>query len=174
MLSAHRPTLIICAGYGGGLDPRLRVGDVVIDSRGQAVAAAAEACCAALPGQVFFGAIASQPHALETPAAKAALAHETGALAVDMETAAVARAAAEHGIPLIAVRAISDTAHDPLPVPMAHWFDLQRQRPRPLALLGYLARHWGRIAPFVRFVRGLPKARRALTEAVAHTILHAR
>lgn len=172
LLSAHRPALLVCAGYGGGLDPQLRVGDVVLDWRGRGDAAAAEAW-SGLPVRVFFGTVASRAHALETPAAKAALARETGALAVDMETSAAAAVAAEHGVPVIGIRAISDTAAEELPVPMAHWFDLARQRPRPAALLRFLARHPSRIAPFTRFIRGLPKARRALTETVLHVLLRA-
>ncbi len=172
LLAAHRPEWLLCAGYGGGLDPRLRVGDVVIDWRGRADFALAEAR-SALAARTFFGAIASHSHALETPAAKAAFARETRALAVDMETVAVAAVAAEYGIPVIGIRAISDTAQDELPVPMAHWFDLARQRPRPAALVWFLTLHPSRIASFARFVRGLPKARHALTKAVAHVILEA-
>jgi hypothetical protein len=62
------------------------------------------------------------------------------------------------------VRAISDGASDPLPVPLPAWYDLQAQRPRPAVLVGYLLTHPGAILPFIRFLRGLPAAQRALAE----------
>ncbi len=41
---------------------------------------------------------------------------ETGAVGVDMESAAIGEVAQEHGVPFLIVRAISDGAHDDLPV----------------------------------------------------------
>jgi hypothetical protein len=70
----------------------------------------------------------------------------------------------------VAVRAISDAVDFALPVPLEEWFDLAKQRPRVSRLLWFLARHPRRIAPFAGFVRGLPKARRALAEALVAVI----
>lgn len=50
-----------------------------------------------------------------TPKAKAALHQSTGAITVDMESHKVARAAAKHGLPFAALRAISDPAERALP-----------------------------------------------------------
>jgi hypothetical protein len=121
----------------------------------------------ALPGELphrFFGTLVTREEAVETTAAKSALALETGALAVDMETAAVAEACRNAVVPLLAVRSISDAAGTALPVPFAHWFDLERQRPRPWALVKYLAAHPNQIVPFAQFVRGLAPARQALAD----------
>lgn len=52
---------------------------------------------------------------LVTPAEKAALAARTGAAAVDMESAAIARAAAEAGIPCVVLRVVADGPDDRLP-----------------------------------------------------------
>ncbi len=52
---------------------------------------------------------------LASVAAKAALYAATGAAAVDMESAFVARAAARHGLPFTILRAIADPAQRPLP-----------------------------------------------------------
>lgn len=41
---------------------------------------------------------------------------DTGAVGVDMESAAIGEVAQEHGVPFLIVRAISDGAHDDLPV----------------------------------------------------------
>jgi hypothetical protein len=64
---------------------------------------------------------------------------------------------------MLALRAISDTAAQDIPVRAEVWFDTATQRPRPLPLLLYLAAHPSRILPFILFVRGINKARAQLT-----------
>lgn len=171
LLAYHRPRLLISTGFAGGLDPRLATGDLLFATNFSAPALVAE--CRALLGdgtRAFFGALASQPQPAETVAEKSALAAATGALGVDMETGSIAAACARADVPLLAVRAISDSALEPLPVPFAEWFDLAAQRPRPLALLRFLARHPAQISPFARFVRGLTPARRAFTRFITDFI----
>ncbi len=165
LLAGERPRILICAGFAGGLDARVRTGDLVVADNFSApdLRARAQALAGEMPHR-FFGSLVTRELPVESADAKAALALETGSLAVDMETAAVAEACQGAGVPLLAVRAISDGAAVPLPVPFAHWFDLRRQRPRPWALLNYLARHPHRIGPFARFVRGLAPARHALAD----------
>jgi adenosylhomocysteine nucleosidase len=165
LLREWKPALVIGAGFAGGLRAELQIGDVVADLRGQAIT---------LPAGVRTGALAAAGTVLETAAAKAAFAQETGALAVDMESAAGAAACAAAETPFVVIRAISDRVDDPLPVPTAHWFDLARQRPRPGALLWFLARHPGRILPFARFVVGLRQPRAALAKTLAETLRHLR
>ncbi len=159
VMADARPEAVICAGFAGGLDPRLRVGDVVIAENFTAPELLARA-----PLRAVRGKLVTHPAAVETPEAKAALARESGAIAVDMETAIVAELYRAAGLPLLAVRAISDSASEALPVPFEEWFDLERQRPRVWRLLRFLAAHPAQIRPFARFVRGLSPARRALGE----------
>ena len=169
LLAFARPRMLISTGFAGGLDPRLATGDLLLAENFSAPALLAQS--RALAGaRAFTGALTSQPHAAESVAEKAALHHATGALGVDMETASVAAACARAGVPLLAVRAISDPAREPLPVPFAEWFDLAAQRPRPFALVRYLAHHPAHLGPFVRFVRGLTPARHAFTRFVCEFI----
>jgi len=174
LLAWHRPRLLISTGFAGGLDPRLATGDLLIATNFSAPDPVAKSR-AHLDGDrhACFGTLTSQPRPAETVADKAALAHATGALAVDMETASVAHACARARVPLLAVRAISDTALEPLPVPFADWFDVAAQRPRPLALIRYLAHHPAQISPFARFVHGLTPARRAFTRFITEFIARA-
>ncbi len=155
---ATRPELVIAAGFAGGLDPALRVGEVVIATNYSSPGLIIRA------GGVAAGAFAHADLPVEFVAAKAALARATGAVAVDMESQPIAAACARAGVPLLVVRVISDPACEPLPVPFAEWFDLAPQRPRPVRLAVWLARHPARIAPFYRFVRGLGPARHALAD----------
>ncbi len=157
---ATRPELIIATGFAGGLDPALRVGQVVV-----ATNFSSREVLARVAG-VASGVFAHADFPVETVAAKATLARATGALAVDMESQPIATACTRAKVPLLVVRVISDPAGEPLPMPFAEWFDLARQRPRPARLVAWLIRHPTRIAPFYRFVRGLAPARRALADSL--------
>jgi len=112
-------------GMAGGLDPALKAGSVVIpcellssDGRRypacrlwrERVAAAVSPLCA-----VTEGSLLTSTHPIDTPAEKNTALRNTGAAAVDMESAAVAEVAARHNLPFIAVRVIVDTAADTLP-----------------------------------------------------------
>ena len=69
------------------------------------------------------GVILGLDRLLSTPREKAAAFARTGALAIDMESHHVARAAARHGLPFIAIRAISDQANETLPACFADFVD---------------------------------------------------
>ena len=60
-------------------------------------------------------ALATVEQALTTPASKQECHRRCGAVAVDMETAAIAEAAAELGIPYVSVRVVLDTFDETLP-----------------------------------------------------------
>ncbi len=73
----------------------------------------------------MVGAILGLDQLLSSPQEKAAAFARTGALAIDMESHHVARAAAAHGLPFIAVRAISDQANETLPACLADFVDAE-------------------------------------------------
>jgi adenosylhomocysteine nucleosidase len=147
LLAHEKPRRVISAGLAGGLDPALRAGDTL---------------AADFPTPLIF----SKAIPLETPAEKIAAFRETGARIVDMETDIIGAACAGAGIPLTAVRAVSDSADESLPVPFGVWFDTARQRARPLALVAHLLRHPSHIAPFARFVLRLPRVAKSLAQAI--------
>lgn len=140
--------LVIAAGFAGGLEPGLALGDAVLDDFQTS------------------NRLVSQAKPIESVQAKAKLRAQTGAIAVDMETDTIRKACLIAGIPIVATRVISDTASQDLPIPFPIWFDLENQRPRPFALLAYLACNPRRIAPFARFVRSIPRLSNALAIAV--------
>ena len=116
---------LVSFGMAGGLDPELRPGDlilpeIIIAPDGARLAADSgwrHELAASLGGQMAFRAdpVAGSDGIAATPEAKRALAESTGAVAVDMESHAVARVAAERNIPFLAVRAVADPAHRTLP-----------------------------------------------------------
>jgi nucleoside phosphorylase len=76
---------------------------------------------------VRVGAILGLDRLLSSPAEKADALARRGALAIDMESHHVARAAGERDLPFIAVRAISDRADEVLPAIMATFVDAEGQ-----------------------------------------------
>jgi adenosylhomocysteine nucleosidase len=117
-------TALMTFGLAGALDPVLKSGSVILareviaadGTRYQTNSSWRERVAAALsPVSVTESALLTADRAIETPQGKAAAFHGTGAIAVDMESSAVARIAAQHNLPFIAVRVIVDTAADALP-----------------------------------------------------------
>ena len=91
---------LVSFGIAGALDPRLATGRLVIatsvvvgEQCFDADAGWREGLCAALP-EAVAGIVAGSPEVVATPAAKAALHARRGAIAVDMESGAVAEACA--------------------------------------------------------------------------------
>ena len=166
MATAENLRGVISAGYAGGLAAHLQVGDLVLGENFSDARLAASACRLLQDERLHAGVITTQNQVAATAAAKSSLAAGTGALAVDMETGWIAEVCAGAGVPMLSLRVISDAAGQDFPVPAHLLFDAVRQRPRYLALPAWLLAHPGRIAPFVRFVRGLGPARERLTRAL--------
>jgi nucleoside phosphorylase len=115
-------------GFAGGLAEGLLPGDLVCPG---AVLADDGSAGRSLDAPQAHGAVCASfdmarlPHStgplltvdspLRTPQAKQAARHRTGAVAVDMEAAAVADAAGRLGVPWLAIKGIVDSVQDPLP-----------------------------------------------------------
>jgi hypothetical protein len=121
---------IIMAGLAGALDPALEIGDLVIDD-----------CPADFipPISHRVGRIVCSDALVTTPADKQRLRDETGALAVDMESAAARALAQAMKVPFIHIRGISDTAAESLDPAIMHLVD-GFGRPRPMSVAGTLLR----------------------------------
>lgn len=148
------------AGYGGGLEPALHLGDVVVSPefpsgfsppgllRGRR----------AIAGKIFH-----VPRVIASPGEKAKLFRESGAACCEMESGVIGPIADRLGIPWAGVRAISDAAADSLPMALleASW-DAKARR----ATLGRLFRAmlWRprEAMAFLGFVSGLGLARENL------------
>ncbi|MGC3990703.1 MAG: hypothetical protein QM796_13690 [Chthoniobacteraceae bacterium] len=156
--SGPLPAFFISSGFAGGLDPALKVGDIVIGTNFSEASLVAK-----LPPGSHQGPLSTQAAVVETGAAKHALFRQSGAIAVDMETAHLHAECAARGIPLLSIRVISDTATQSMPVPQEVWFDSVAQKPRIASLLFWLATHPAAIRPFVQFVQGITLARKELT-----------
>jgi adenosylhomocysteine nucleosidase len=164
-LEHDRPAAVVSSGFAGGLDPGLRVGDVIADSQ-----SSSPELLDLLQAEFRRGRICMAEFAVDSPEAKAELYAKTGAQAVDMETGCIAAECARVGIPLLVLRAISDAAEDAVPVPLEVAWNLSAQRPRPIQLCMYLARNPRRVGAFVQFLRQTNVAARNLG-AVLSTVV---
>ncbi len=108
------PAFVLTCGFAGGLNPNLFIGDVIFTSQDHELQAQLLAT-KAKPASVHCA-----TRIATTVADKAQLRRETGADAVEMESAAFDAICRERRLRFAVVRAISDTAHENLPLDFNH------------------------------------------------------
>jgi adenosylhomocysteine nucleosidase len=114
----HVPELVVSAGACGALDPALSMGALVVPT----VVLGPDGLrwpTATLPRLAPAGALLTVGDVIESAAQKARLWMETGALAVDMESAAILAWARQRGVPGAVVRGVSDDAERGIPAALA-------------------------------------------------------
>ena len=116
VVARYSPTMLVSAGIAGALTATLKVGDIVRGS--EVVDADSGARFMASGGESVMVTVSS----VSGPAEKRTLADRYKADVVDMESAAVAAVAREHGIEFSAIKAISDELDFDMP-PMARFID---------------------------------------------------
>jgi adenosylhomocysteine nucleosidase len=158
---------LVSAGFCGALSPELRVGDLVApdevrdEASGETFAPDPEMLAAA-PGA--RGTLVSSVRLARTPADRARL----DGLAVDMESAALARASRAAGVPFLALRAVTDETRHRIP-------DFDRLmdaagRLTPGAGLLYFLRHPRDVPALVRLGPAVREAGRALRAGLEQTL----
>ncbi len=116
LLEKHRVRAVVSTGFAGSLRLGLEVGDILVASA--VVAEGARYRCRLprrVPREARTGVLRTVDRIIVSARDKLRLGGD-GARAVDMEAAAVARAAAAAQVPFYCVRAISDSAARDLPV----------------------------------------------------------
>ena len=154
---------MISTGFCGALIPRLDVGTIVVAERvvhentGD-VFEADDVMLAAAEGR--RGTLVSASEVARTPADRAAL----QGLAVDMESAALARAARDADVPFIAIRAVSDRFRDRIPDILGMLDHVGR--PDRGALTAFALHNPREIPRLIRLGRSAKRASAALTDGV--------
>ncbi len=169
---------LVSAGLCGALDPALAPGEVVLATRVVARTDPARswmtdpvwhaAVAGRLPPELAFGtgALLGSDTAVVSVAGKQSLAGRTGAVAVDMESHAVAAVAAEAGVPFLVLRAVADTAADALPPWLAGVLNRDGTPNARVAARRLLAGPW-RAVTLIRLARRGRAAERALGRAAS-------
>ncbi len=116
-------------GCAAAIGPELKAGDVVVPEHVVGAAGNIFAVDPSWRGKlldrladhptVHTGSIAESSTIVATAAGKQALQNRTGAVALDMESAGIARIASRHHLPFVIIRAIADPASMDLPKPVA-------------------------------------------------------
>ncbi|MGH7905250.1 MAG: hypothetical protein ACREP6_01340 [Candidatus Binataceae bacterium] len=172
--------LAISAGVAGALSPGLAVGDIVIASRvieggrdgafperiveiEQRRVEILQALLNTAGLAVSSGGILTSPRILATGLEKRQARQETGAIAVDMESAAIGLEAAAKGVPFVCVRSVMDEIdHE---IAGAGFVDANG-RVRPFKAAGEFIRQPSAILRVPWMVRNLALATRTLADAV--------
>jgi adenosylhomocysteine nucleosidase len=167
--TAVRPRLVVSAGFSGALRSTEAVGDLVlatevVDVEGNNWAATWPEDFRG-PPELKKGRLLCVPELISDPSEKQRLAERHQALAVDMESAALARASAQHGIPFAALRCISDDAQTALSPRLAGL--LCGARVSAFRLAGAVARRPGILPQLLRLARDTRTAARVLAQALA-------
>ncbi len=151
--------VVIMAGVAGGLDPSLRIGDVVVDGELEFTP----------PEGMRRGSIHTVEGVVCAKELKRELWETTGALAVDMENAIVKLMAAKAGVRFIGVRAILDTAERALPQYLGDITD-DLGRPLGLKLVGRMLRRPVMLGELMRLRKESVAAMEAVGKAVEKVV----
>ena len=119
LIVAHRPKLVISAGFAGGLRAGIAKGhfvmpDCVQNNAGKRLSIDLKLDRSTQP-TIHVGPLLTVDRIISTPAEKRSLHERTGAIAVDMESFAVAETCQTLTTPFLSVRVVSDTVNDRLP-----------------------------------------------------------
>jgi adenosylhomocysteine nucleosidase len=154
-------------GMAGGLDPSLRAGAILLPTEVLGPDGIAHPCEAgwrnrlAATIQARSGRLLTSARSVGSVEGKAELFRTTGAVAVDMESAAVAEIAEQHGLPFLAVRVVVDSAGDTLPHAVTAAADSEGHL-QIWRLMGALALAPGELAPLIRLAQRYRAANRSL------------
>jgi adenosylhomocysteine nucleosidase len=160
-------------GVAGGLSPQLRTGDLIVgdrtilqrDSRqvlyeekasrlenfpcDSGLQDAAVTVIRRWDSRYWVGPILTVGRIVLTAEEKRHLAAESGAIALDMESAAIASAASACSVPFLAIRGVLDPIHEDLGAGFDQFLD-ERGEPQLLALIRYLMTHPSTLPHLVR------------------------
>jgi nucleoside phosphorylase len=160
---------LISAGFAGALNDQLHVGDVLVAENFSTVRLSeVGSFFPGLPAHIAD--LLTVPSMIESREERDRIAQTTGAVAADMETEFIARACAEHAIPLLSLRVISDTPSKPFPAPANVLFNMERQRADLTKLTLHFLRHPGAIPRLIAFARKIAQAREILANAIVGVV----
>lgn len=172
--------LVIGTGVAGALSGGLRPGDIVIADRvvnaredtahpahvfqvGAEVIDHCERVLRAAGLEFSTGGILSSRRVIPNPQSKRTAKEHSGAIAVDMESGAIALEAAARGIPFAIVRTIIDSLEDEI---FGAEIADEQGRVKPIAAANYLVHNPGAFLKLPAMLRNLALATRSLADAI--------
>ena len=157
--------LLISTGFAGALSDELKVGDLLLAKNFSTVELTeVGSSFSRLP--IHEADLLTVRALIDSNDERNKIARTSGAAAVDMETEFIARACAEHGIPLLSLRVITDTPSEPFPAPPNVLFDIEQQQTRFLTVATFFIARPNRVPQLIQFARRIARVRKILASAL--------
>jgi adenosylhomocysteine nucleosidase len=166
LLHKARPRLVISSGFAGAVREDLRVGNLILAenfSDRQLLASAERILRDRKPR---IAKLFTSTSIVDSVTERNQIARASGAAAVDMETGAIVGVCNAHNVPLLSLRAISDTPKEPFPAPPNVLFDIERQRTDLRKLFDHIITGPTAIIRLLQFLRQIREAGAVLTDAL--------
>ena len=170
LLRRENFSALISAGFAGALEKDLRVGHLLVAENFTSHEFLSSPKLDLADNNTFLGKLLTVPRMIESVHEREGLNKKHGAAAVDMETEVIAELCRAHNLPMLSLRAISDTATEPFPAPADVLFDVTKQKTNFLRLGRYLATHPGAVPRLNAFRARVAVARKALAEALEQVL----
>ena len=156
---------LISTGFAGALNDQLKVGDLLLAKNFSTIELNnRRKSFSSLP--IHEADLLTVSALIDSSEKRLEIARTSGAAAVDMETEFIARACADHGIPLLSLRVITDTPREPFPAPPNVLFDIEQQQTRFLTFATFFLAHPNRVPHLIQFARRIASARKVLANAL--------
>jgi len=166
ILRRERFQYLISTGFAGALEKELRVGHLLVAENFSSPQLLSSPQLKLSDEGTFLGKLLTMTRMIESSAERQNFNKKTGAAAVDMETEFIADSCAKHDLPMLSLRAISDTPAEPFPAPAHVLFDVAKQKTDLLRLGSYLMMHPGAFSRLNAFRERVAVARRALADTL--------
>jgi adenosylhomocysteine nucleosidase len=157
---------LISAGFAGALEKELRVGHLLVADNFSSPQLLTSPRLDLADDETFVGKLTTATRMIHSTAERESLAKKTGAAAVDMETEVIAKVCADHQLPMLSLRAISDTASAPFPAPPHLLFDVEKQKTDFARLASHVLVRPGVVSKLSAFREQIAVARKSLTSAL--------
>ena len=167
-LQDHQFDCLISAGFAGALNDKLHTGDLLFAENFSTIQLNEIHSSGNSP--IHRGKLLTVPAIIDSIEERQKIAQTTGAVAADMETEFIARGCAEHGVPLLSLRVISDSPAEPLPAPPMVLFDIDLQRTDYPRFALYLTSHPTAVWRLTRFAGRVRRERERLANAIVSTL----
>jgi nucleoside phosphorylase len=157
--------LLISSGFAGALNDKLQIDDLLLAKNFSTIELTeVGSSFSRLP--IHEADLLTVRALIDSNDERNKIARTSGAAAVDMETEFIARACAEHGIPLLSLRVITDTPREPFPAPPNVLFDIEQQQTRFLTLATFFLARPNRVPQLIQFARRIAAAKKTLANAL--------
>lgn len=168
-LQDQRFECLLSTGFAGALSDDLAVGDLLVAKNFSTLKLNATRSSSS-DRRIFMANLVTLSAMVDSTDERNRVARTTGAAAVDMETECIAQACAQHGIPLLSLRVITDSPSAAFPAPPKILFDIERQRTRALKFATFFLARPNRIPKLIQFAKRISSARKTLADALATVV----